>query len=123
MSKKYIDFDEAWKEQDKTPVVVRMYGKDWELPAVLPAKVMMEVIRIQAEAGPGHELNEAQLVMMINRIVPEETFAAWMESGLSVDQYGDVIAELFQVYTGQDIRADAEGETTAPEDGAASNSV
>lgn len=117
---KFIDFDEAWKERDDSPVVVRMFGQDWELPGSISAKIMLDVIRLQAESGPEAELNEAQLASMLARIVPEEIMNQWLDRGLAVDQYGDAIMRLISLYTGQPLETlvGEQGEAPAPNEGA-----
>ncbi len=114
--KKFIDFDEMWKERDTSPVIVRMYGQDWELPSALPASVMLEANRLRAEEGDEAEVSKAQMEVVLSQIVPEETLKQWFAHGLGVDQYGDIIRSLIELYNSAD--EDDEGEAHAPDDGA-----
>ncbi|MHB9054254.1 MAG: hypothetical protein ACYC5F_09780 [Thermoleophilia bacterium] len=118
MAKKFIDFDAMWSEKKSDPVVVHMFGQDWDLPASLGAGVMVQAVRMMAEAGPEADIDEAQAVAVMMQIVPDDILDAWVEKGLTAEQYTDIIPNLLVLYTGQQL--EPEGETPAPEDGALS---
>jgi hypothetical protein len=117
MNRKFIDFDEVFEENKSEPVVAHIYGEDWELPASLPADLMLESIRLMKKKGKGADVSEAEMADILSRIVPEEIMAEWVKRGLTIDQYGITIKRLLTLYTGGE--ADEAGETPAPEEGAA----
>lgn len=117
MSKKYFDFDKAWEEREETPLIVKMFGKNWELPGQLPAGIMLDIMRLQAESGPDAELSTAKQVSIMSEMVPKKILDKWLDLGLKMDQFGEVIITLAGIYAGRDPE-EAQGEAQAPKDGA-----
>lgn len=111
---RYINFDEAFEENKGEPVIAHMYGEDWELPASLPADIMLESIRLMKKKGKDANVSEAEMIGVLCRIVPEKIMDEWIKRGLTINQYGLTIRKLLAAYNG----GGGTGETPAPADGA-----
>lgn len=113
---RYVNFDEAWEENKSEPVIAHAFGLDWELPASMPADVMLESIRLMKEGGESAPVDQAEMANILTRIVPKAILDKWVELGLTVDQYGVMIQKLMAMYVPGSV--DAAGETPAPGIGA-----
>ena len=113
---RYIDFDAARAERKKTPLIVKLFGREWELPSSLPADVPLDVARMYEEKGPNAAVSENSLLALMSRAIPEDLFEQWCELGLDAEDYGELLIMIIRVYQG---KSDGEqGEAKAPEAGA-----
>ena len=99
---KRIDFDAALAEKraartsnDDAPLVVRLFGDDWELPGTIPAGVTAQFPE-WVEAGliddaghltEGAEVSAIQALQLVRAMVPRDVFEAWCDRGLSTSDY------------------------------------
>ncbi len=97
---RFVDFDAARAERRREPVVVRLFGRDWELPPALPARVVVDVIRYHRQGRKDTDLTLAEVMSLMGQIVPEATLEQWLAGGLDEDEYGELLAVLMQVYRG-----------------------
>jgi hypothetical protein len=99
---RFKDFDAAWSESTQAPLSVKVFGKTYDLPAKLPAKVVIVIARAKA----GHAANEdvpLEMVMaMLEPFFGAKTLDIWLEAGIDIDQLGDVFKWSMQVYQGND---------------------
>lgn len=105
---RYIDFDAARAERKREPVVVRAFGEDWQLPASLPAAPVLDIIAKDS----GDDLTPSEGIALLRQIIPSETFAAWLERGLDLDDLMDLISLVMRAYN----PGGGEGEATTPSD-------
>lgn len=117
---RYIDFDAARAERQRDPVVVRIFGRDWELSSSLPAKVMLDIITAQATGVD--EMTESQGAELVRALVPNAIFDAWLDEGFSVDDLVELVPMLIRVYRGGSDEDDP-GEASAPSETLDSSSV
>ncbi len=95
---RFIDFDVALAETSGEPIVVHLYGRDWTLPADLPAKAMLKVIRMTSNGGG--ELDVGQQLDLLSHLVPTDVLEGWLDAGLGIKSYALVIRTLMAVYQG-----------------------
>jgi len=117
---KFIDLDAVLAEQADaaTPLVARLYGKDWDLPGTLPAAVTMRML-LWVERGWINEAGEVspdvgaldQMALLAD-IVPTETMSAWCAKGLDTSQVEPVMGVIMACYEKQ-MEARALGEAAA----------
>ncbi len=117
---RYIDFDAARAERQREPVVVRIFGRDWELPASLPAKVMLDVVAAQAKGVD--EMTESQGAELVRALVPKDIFDAWLDEGFSVDDLVELVPMLIRIYRGGS-GEEEQGEASAPSETSDSSSA
>lgn len=106
---RFFDFDAAWAERrDAEPVQAKVLGRIWDLPAVLPAAVLLRAIRLVE--GGDRDLAPHEIIGLAADLVPRETLDQWLDLGIDVDQLADVLRTLLPVYMGTD-----PGEAPGPE--------
>jgi hypothetical protein len=98
MSKRYIDFDAALAESQREPVVVRYLARDWELYPALPAKPVLRLLRMQAEAGGDTEVSAAETLACLSEMVPAGVLEAWLEGGMTVDEMAELLQAVMKAY-------------------------
>lgn len=59
---KVIDFDAFRAEQRYDPIVLRIAGQDFELPAFVPASAAMDLVRLREEVGDQAEIPADRLM-------------------------------------------------------------
>ena len=92
---RYRDFDAYWAEQEKEPVKATIAGKEYELPSALPAKVMLQVIRMHKK---GVDEVGFDAIIDLGRALFGEQLEEILDSGISMEQLGDVITWVCQSY-------------------------
>jgi hypothetical protein len=106
MPERFIDFDAARAERNDEPMRLRAYGQDFDLPAQLPAALFLDVVRMSAERGDDADINGADAVRLLSRILPKDV----LQSLLDRDDFDmDALIEL----TGM-VMAAYQGESPAP---------
>lgn len=97
---RYLDFDAFRKEVAGEPVRVKVYGKTYTLRPQLPARVMVDILRLQVEQGDGEMPPTAVLTIadaLLTRPVFEEILA---NDDFTVEDMGELIKHLMGAYTG-----------------------
>ena len=109
MTGRYVDFDAARAERVAEPLTLRAYGRDFELPSVMPAAVFLDVMRIQAEREGEQEITAKEAVGLLQRVLP----AAVLEELLGLDAFSlDDLTELVRMV--MDAYTGGSGEAPAP---------
>ena len=110
---KYIDAEQALAELDQSPVVLKNFqGQDWELFSAMPAKPIFMLLQRRASGHDQDEMTGAESLKMMSEIVPPETFDAWLDGGLTVDQVAILMQAISAAYNGAS--ASEEGEVVSP---------
>lgn len=98
MSERFADFDAAFAERDAKPLLIRLYGRMWELPGVMPAEVPLKLARYMADGRGEDELNEPEKFDLAAALVPSDTLQAWMAKGLDAEQLGQILLWVLRQY-------------------------
>lgn len=93
---KFIDFDSFMEETKQEPVIIRIFGKDEELPASLPADIVLEIVRRNKNGEDS--LSDADTFSMAERIFGGK-LQEWCDKGLTVDQLEALIVKVMAMYT------------------------
>lgn len=83
MADRFIDFDAARAEREQEPLRLRAYGMDFELPASVPAAVLLDIMKLQAEQGDDAEVGGVEALGIMRRILP----ASVLETLLARDDF------------------------------------
>jgi len=114
VSDKYIDAEKALASLDRTPVVLRGFqGRDWELFASMPAKPVFSLMLLEAAGRSQDNLNRAEMLQMMGEMVPADTFTAWLDGGVTIDEAIVLLNRVIATYNGED-DASEEGEAVGP---------
>ncbi len=110
MTKRFIDFDAARAEWNDEPLTMRAYGETFELPSAMPASVMLDVVRMQADNGDEAEISVNDALSLLRRVVPADVLDKLLErDDFSTDDFGELVRLIMGAYMGGDV-----GEAPAP---------
>jgi hypothetical protein len=109
---KVIDFDAGWAEQnDGEPLIVVVKGKKFELPADVPAKVLLMMDRLMLTAAKIEQSGEVPDDFVIEEAMTPEGILRgivagpivdeWIDSGLGYRQLMDMVRRLNAYYRGE----------------------
>jgi len=114
---KYIDAEQALAVLDRRPVVLRDFqGNDWPLFAGMPAKPVMEIMLLKAQGRSQSDLTMGEMLALMRQMVPEDTFTAWLDGGMTVDEAVVLMHRIVDRYNDVDGES-AEGEASGPKPG------
>lgn len=123
MTDRYVDFDAAFSEEDATPLRIKLFGKEWELPATMPAAAVLRVVRWQADGRDvEQELSKSELIALAGDLVPQDVLTAWQAKGLDIDQLGHIVGWQMRQYQGLLEDGEGPGEAGAPHGAPSSSS-
>jgi hypothetical protein len=95
----YLDFDAFRREHEKEPMIVHIFDKDYELPASLPASVMVRILRLQAENGG--ELPAHEVIFLAEKFMGETMLNELLERpDYSMEVMAEMIKEVIAAYSG-----------------------
>lgn len=81
----YKDFDKFFNEmKKKSPITIRLYGREWELPADLPASTMLVAINT-AKDGKS-ELTQASQMELALDMLGRANVDEWCKLGMTFPQ-------------------------------------
>lgn len=95
---RYKDFDRHFEEQGREPVVIRLFGEDWHLPASVPMKPVVMMMRVMEERGQESELTPQESMNFLRDLVGEEVFDAWLERGIDNEQITEILYWALEQY-------------------------
>lgn len=102
MTERFIDFDAARAERAQEPLRLRAYGMNFELPASVPAAVLLDIMRLQADQGDDAEVSGTEALGILQRVLPESVLGTLLArddfdindfvelTGLVMAAYGNV---------------------------------
>ena len=95
-AKRYKDFDKFFSEQVKTPLTFTMFSTDYKLPSAMPAKLMVTILRSQAE----DELQPAIILDICETLLGAEQFEDLLNKGMDIEQFEQLITWAVEEYGG-----------------------
>lgn len=95
---KYFDFDQFMAEREEKPVIIKIFGEEEQLPASLPADIVLKVIAMQK--NPNATVSESQLFEMATKIFGDK-LQVWCDKGLTVNGLEALVTNVFALYTDQ----------------------
>ena len=116
MANRFKDFDAAWAESTSAPLVVKVFGTEYQLPAKLPAKVVISIARQKLALKDRAEAEDVPLDAIVEMLEPffgKGVLAEWLDKDMDVDQLGDIFKWCMAMYSGED--PDAKSEDDEPE--------
>lgn len=101
---RFADFDAARKERQarREPLRPTLFGREWELPATVPAETVLIVARMIADLRDDYgeldpdaianmNLRDDQLIAVAESAIPGDTLRAWFDKGLELEDLGDIL--------------------------------
>lgn len=120
---RFLDFDALWSEQEHSPVIVRIFGKDEELPAYLPASIVLNLMKHQ-RSGKLENLDGAEAMELGISVFGKARVERWSnENGLDIMQLATLLKHVVKMYTDYTPHADGAGEAGAGNGGKKAESL
>jgi hypothetical protein len=113
----FVDFDAAHAEEAGEPLILKAFGREWELPPEMPAAAFLEVVRLQVEQGADHDLTLPEQMILATKLIPKDVLDAWLATGVDTLKLAELISNVMRAYSGGDDAGD-QGEAEAPAEGA-----
>lgn len=86
---KFKDFDEFFKELKEETIQIKLYDKVYDLPAEIPASLMLEVFRMY-KTGTETVDDSKQLDIAMN-MLGEANVQEWCDKGMSMKKLGKIM--------------------------------
>ena len=90
-----IDFDEAIKENENEPLLIKLNEREYKLSPQLPAKVVLTQIALMDESG---NLGNNDIPTWLGALVGEENLAQMLDDGATWEQLEEVTMQLLKFY-------------------------
>lgn len=125
MAVRYRDYDAAFAELngEAPPIVIHLFGEDWQLPGDPPAAVVVRLARMIEDGRSEEELRDGELMNLAFDAVPREVLEAWLAKGLGTSQLALILEDVINAYGAQLAPQDQAPEAPAPETGASTSST
>jgi hypothetical protein len=72
MADRFIDFDAARAERKHEPLILKAFGREFNLPARMPAGLFLDILRLNAEKGAEAELSDTEAFGIMGRLLPKD---------------------------------------------------
>jgi hypothetical protein len=92
---KFKDFDEAIEADKKEELQIKVAGTTYNLPATLPAKAVLQQMRI---ADDGNDVPFEAVPQWIASLVGQDKLDEMLENGMSWEQMNDLLNWLMEAY-------------------------
>lgn len=90
------DFDEALKADKKEKLQIKVAGKEYNLPAALPAKTVLTQMRYADEGAESVPMS--MVPEWIASLVGQDNFDNMLEDGMTWNQMNDLLVYLLEAY-------------------------
>lgn len=96
---RFHDFDAAWTAADKGPLIIHLFGQDWELPGGMPAEAATTVANLDSVGRSAKDLSAGEAMGFATSLIPPATLQAWFDKGIGVHQLLEVVGWLVREWT------------------------
>jgi hypothetical protein len=93
-----FDFDQSWAERKTVSPKIRAFGKVYELPPNIPAKLILILTRLQKTNNPNDEVPIKDLMEMLNLTIGKNNVEELMNSGLDMEQLEQLMEKVNDIY-------------------------
>lgn len=99
MGRRFRDFDAQFAEMRHETITIKVYGKEYEFPAVIPAYVPLEMAKYEGGQGaPNRVMLNAARVMF-----GDEALSEWSSHrDFDMQKLGLIIKQAFEMINGED---------------------
>lgn len=93
-----FDFDAAWADRIQTKPRIRLKGVVYELPPVIPAKLILYISKSTKGKKATDEVDVSAFPEMLALIFGKENATNIMNSGVGVDELPEVMETVQRIY-------------------------
>ena len=98
MADKYIDFDEYRKEKENEPLIIKAYGKEYELPPSPRLSIMEKLIELKNKEGKNATVPEEEMIAMIDALMGADARKELSEKGVEIDGLEWLLKNIWKKY-------------------------
>ncbi len=98
------DFDKFFQEVKKEPIVIKVFGEYYNLPAEMPASIMLETAKLQKSLEEDEQVPVDKTFEIAESYFGKEQFEKLIKTGISVNQLGAVIEYVSTLYGGIELK-------------------
>lgn len=112
---KYFDFDRQFSEMKRETITLHLFGKDYTIPASIPAVIPLELSRYDDDAG----VPTKAMFKIVRALFGDQALGEWTaHPEFSANMLGEVVKTTFKLISGEDPEPEPE-EITEDDRGAA----
>lgn len=94
-----FDFDESLAAREQIdPPKIRVYGRVYLLPRVMPAKTILLASKLRKRKGDKADAQIEDVIALLTTIFGEENLTKMTDDGIGMDELGDLIGHVHKVY-------------------------
>tara|TARA_R100000329_G_scaffold136013_1_gene116576 strand:- start:772 stop:1128 length:357 start_codon:yes stop_codon:yes gene_type:complete len=111
---KYKDFDEALEADNILKLQMKVAGKTYDLPAVLPAKAVLSQMKMAEEGNQ----SLSSIAEWVESIVGKDNFNSMLDDGIGWEKLNDILIWLLEAYglaTPDEVEAEVAAKAEAEE--------
>lgn len=106
MKTRMLDFDAFMAERKKEPIIVRIFGEEYQVKPEIPAIVPVMMARANEEMS---DQETSRLVLQAGDILfGKENIMKLCEKGIGVEDLGTLIRQIFDMINGKGLDEDEE---------------
>lgn len=104
----YHDFDAQFAEMNKETITFKFFGKEYTIPATIPAVLPLELSRYDDSEGVPPKL----MFKVVRIMFGEDTLNEWCENrDFTIEKLGEIVRVVFLKINGEDDATETEGVT------------
>ena len=84
---KFKDFDSFYQEHEEIPLQFKIFGTNYTMPASMPAKLMIEILRGKKE----DDLDPMIVLEICESLLGQQQLEDLTKKGLTIEQMEDII--------------------------------
>lgn len=95
---KTIDFDAYRSEKKQEPIVIKAFGKSYELPPSPRLSIMEKLIELRQKKGDEGAIPEEEIVEMTNALLGEKQAKDLSKKGITLEELEWLLLEIWKCY-------------------------
>lgn len=115
----FFDFDAFWAEampEEADRPRIKVFGEEINLPAVLPARIMLKALRYQEDDSRGLGEQLENYIDDLKLFVGADRVERWLDKGIETTQIIQIYTHIIGLYTPK-VDDDDEGNEAPPKTG------
>jgi hypothetical protein len=94
-----FDFDESIATRKLVvPPKIRVLGKVYQLPRVMPAKTILLASKLRKQKGKNSGASIGDVISLLETVFEKDNLLQMMEDGIGIDDLGELIGHVHKVY-------------------------
>ena len=103
---RYRDFDKFYSEHKREPLIFKLFDKQWTLPASIPTKLMLLILRSEKEKN----IDEEVIIDICETMLGKTQFKQLCNKGMDIEQMQDILKWATEAYGNKTSKTEGESE-------------